>query len=233
MVASHADWALETFIDLERRMGDVLRVVPYEPIHMRTYSPVLASILLDSCSLTESILKLSMDNVRYNSVASITSLRAKRYSGRPPYLNINDLRTVFRQDQFYEKKIWLLPRGAASLPWYTWRYPGTKNPKWWTAYNNTKHDRFGNARKATLNHTIHAMKGCFLALVSSLDFRERLVERAIIRSPKLSAHALKPRAAQWEPLSTPELVVASTRLFAYKIRTQGHPREAADITIFL
>lgn len=233
MATTHADWAIESFLDLERRLADFLRVVPYESAHMRTYSPVLAAILLDACSLTESILKSTMDHARYNAITSITQLRAKRYSTTPPYLNINDLRLVFRSDMFYAKKVWLLSRGVASFPWYQWRARAVQHPKWWTAYNRAKHDRFGNATHATLNNTLHALKGCYLCLVSSLEFRARLVERGLIRSRNLSAHVLLPICGAWEPLPSKETIVSSSLLFGYKFRSTGNPAEASDIGVFL
>jgi len=232
MAAEHADWAIETFGDLERRMADVLRVVPYEQSHFRTYSPVLASILLDTCSFTESVLKSSMDNARYNGIANIANLRAKRYAAAPPYLNINDLRTTFRADTLYTRKVWLLSRGEPSRPWYTWRQANVQHPSWWKAYNAAKHDRFGNAKHATLSHTLHALKGAFLCMVLSLEFRDRLVERAIVRCRGLPVNALKPIAAQWEPLPTQEAVVATTSLLGFKFYSQGSPDQAVDTSPF-
>ena len=138
MAGAHADFALESFDGLERRFTEFLRAVPPDPAHLAVHSPVLASLLLDTCSLMESVLKSTMDNVRYNGANNIAQHRARRYSTAPPYLNIGDLRTVFRADQFYTKQVWYIPRGEASVPWYAWR-GAAGHPRWWHSYNGVKH----------------------------------------------------------------------------------------------
>jgi hypothetical protein len=163
MATEHANVAIESFLDLERRLEAFVRAVPIAPEHTRVHSPLLGSILLDACSLLESVLKSSMDNARYNGVVDIANIRAMRYSDRPPFLNIGHLRTVFKADMFYSKPVWYLPKGETSRPWYVWRNQ-TGQPKWWDSYNDLKHSRFQNASKATLLTTLHALKGVFLAL---------------------------------------------------------------------
>jgi hypothetical protein len=231
MATQHADTAIESFRELELRLNEFLRSVPFEPAHHPVYSPVLASVLLDSCSLAESILKSTMDNPRYNGVANIAQHRVRRYAATPPYLNANDLRSVFRPDQFYAKKVWFIPRGDSSVPWYEWRANGT--PRWWTAYNHVKHARFDNAHEATLGSTVHALKGLFLTLVQSLEFRDRLAERGIIRCRNLQITQLKTAAAAWEPLHTPETVLAVSALFGYKFLSIGSPAQATDSNVFV
>ncbi len=226
------DWALDSFLDLERRMIEVLRIVPYESNHLRTFSPILASILFDASSLTESILKVSMDSKRYDSIPEIDSLRAQRYSIKKSHFTINDLWGVFRGDMFYVKPVWLLTRGITSYPWYTWRQKKMKHPAWWKAYNSTKHDRFGSARSATLQNALHALKGCFLCLSSSLEFRSRLVERGVIRSRALTAAQLVPIGTTWEPLQTDEIVVSSTKLLGYEFLTKK-PKRRNELSVFL
>jgi hypothetical protein len=232
MAAEHSDTAIESYIELELRLRDFLRVVPFEPVHQKVYSPVLASLLLDCCSLIESILKSTMDNARYDGIHNIAQHRARRYATTVPFLNINDLRATFRPDQFYAKRVWFLSRGDPSLPWRPWCFTAG-NPKWWTAYNRVKHARFDNAPQAKLGITVHAMKALFLVLVQSLEFRARLVERGIIRARGLPIPALLAAVANWETLPTPHIVVAVSDLFGYKFLSQGSPAQAPDASLFL
>ena len=232
MAAQHSDTAIESFRELEVRFAEFLRAVPFETAHHRVYSPLLSSLLLDSCSLIESTLKSTMDNARYNGIPNIAQHRARRYAPAPPYLNANDLRTVFRPDQFYAKRVWFLPRGDSSFPWYLWRNQnGT--PRWWTAYNHVKHARFDNAIEATFHSTAHALKALFLSLAQSLEFRSRLVERGIIRCRNLQTAQLQAVASAWEPLQTPETIIARSDLFGYKFLSTGSPAQATDPNIFL
>lgn len=233
MAVAHSDTAIDSFSELEKRLAAFLRVVPFNSEHQRVHSAVLASLLLDSCSLIESVLKSAMDNARYNGVANIALLRNKRYALQPPHLNINDLRVVFRADLFYVKRVWLLSQGDVSIPWYVWRQPQAAHPKWWRAYNDVKHSRLDNASRATLGATVHAMEALFLVLVQCLDYRARLIERGIIRSRTLTTAALTAAATNWETLPTQATVVAVSELFAYKFASAGSASQAVDQTVFL
>ena len=234
MAAADADTAIESFFDLERRFEAFVRVVPIAPEHNRVHSPILASILLDACSVLETVLKSAMDHPRYNAINNIASIRARRYSNAPPFLNIGNLRTVFRPDMFYAKPVWYLPRGESSFPWYVWRNPQGQ-PRWWNAYNAVKHSRFQNASQATLLTTLHALKALFLALVQALEFRERLVSRGLVRCRMVGIQHLRAHAVAWEPIQVQwqEPIVVSTSLFGYKYLAQGSPAHATDPTIFL
>lgn len=234
MSAAHSDNAIESFLELERRFGEFVRSVPIAPEHNRVHSPLLASILLDACSLIETVLKSTMDNARYNGINNIRNIRNMRYAQTRPFLNIVHLRTVFRPDMFYTKPVWYLPRGESSFPWYQWRSQNAQ-PRWWNEYNAVKHSRFDNCQRATLLTTLHALKGLFLVLTQSLEFRGRLVERGIIRAKDLMMQQLRSYAVLWEPIHVAwqQPIVATTELFGYKYLTNGSPNRATDPTVFL
>ena len=234
MATTDSDTAIESFLDLERRFEAFVRVVPIAPEHNRVHSPILASILLDACSLLETVLKSTMDNARYNGANNIAVIRAMRYSDAPPYLNIGHLRSVFRPDTFYSKPVWYLPRGESSFPWYVWRN-AQGQPRWWAAYNAVKHSRFQNANQATLLTTLHALKALFLALVQSLEFRERLINRGLVSCSMAGIQRLRAHAVTWEPIPVlwQEPITVKTNLFGYKYLAQGSPAHATDPTIFI
>ena len=225
MATTDSDTAIESFLDLERRFEAFVRVVPIAPEHNRVHSPILASILLDACSLLETVLKSTMDNARYNGANNIAVIRAMRYSDAPPYLNIGHLRSVFRPDTFYSKPVWYLPRGESSFPWYVWRN-AQGQPRWWAAYN---------ANQATLLTTLHALKALFLALVQSLEFRERLINRGLVSCSMAGIQRLRAHAVTWEPIPVlwQEPITVKTNLFGYKYLAQGSPAHATDPTIFI
>lgn len=77
------------------------------------------------------------------------------------------------------------------------------------------------------------MKGLFLVLVQSLEFRDRLAERAAIRCHNLPIAQLRVVACAWEPLHTPETVLATSKLFGYKFLSTGSPTQATDSNVFL
>jgi hypothetical protein len=106
------------------------------------------------------------------------------------------------------------------------------NPTWWSAYNDVKHSRFDNARRATLGTTMHALKALFLTVVQSLEFRGRLVERGLIRCSGVSVQQLNIPVASWEPLPVQQQspVVAVSSLFGYKFLSSGSPARASVFT---
>jgi len=239
MSSLHANTAIDGFLEAEGRLGRFLQAVPLAPEHNAVHSPVLASILLDTCSLLETTLKSSMDNSRYDSIPGIAAMRTRRSATKPPHLNINDLRTVFYPDGLYYKQVWHLSTGDKSVPFHVWRaHAGvgpTGHPSWWTAYNKVKHNRFENANKATLKTTLHSVKALFLVVLQNLDFRRRLVERGIIRSSALPTRTVLSATQHWEPLpqSSADAIVATTALFGYKFNSEGSRDRAADISLFL
>jgi hypothetical protein len=44
MASAHADFAIESLLELETRFEEFLRNVPPDAIHMRVYSPVLVAL---------------------------------------------------------------------------------------------------------------------------------------------------------------------------------------------
>ena len=104
--------------------------------------------------------------------------------------------------------------------------------QWWKSYNAVKHDRFGHIAEAKLGTVMHALRGAFLGLVQTLDFRSTLVDRGIIRSKNISAAQLRTMASNWEPLPTNETVIARTELFGYKFLSRGSSRQADDVSVF-
>lgn len=63
-----------------------------------------------------------------------------------------------------------IPRfGIAFRPWEAWSSsdsPATaKNPPWWSAYNNVKHQRHTHFSDANLEHALQAVAGLFVLLL--------------------------------------------------------------------
>jgi len=223
---------MDSFLELERRFAHFLSAVTFKPEHLKVHSPLLAGLLLEAGSLSESIFKSAMDNARYDALANIAAIRAKRYSTAGPYYTIADSRRVFRADQFYHKRVWFLPRSDRSVPWAAWMKANPTHPKWWASYNRVKHARFNHIADAKLGTVMHALEGVFLGLVQALDFRATLVERGIIRSKNITAAQLRTVVAGWETLQTNEIVIARTELFGYKFLSQGSLKQANDVSVF-
>lgn len=58
-----------------------------------------------------------------------------------------------------------IPRFGLSLsPWDEWKTGGGP-PKWWTAYNKTKHERQSEYHRANLKNALNAVAGLFVAIL--------------------------------------------------------------------
>jgi hypothetical protein len=70
----------------------------------------------------------------------------------------------------------LIPRyGREMTPWREWA--NGKNPDWWRAYNDVKHERNVNFKKASLANALGAVSGVFV-LVSYICHKELRESRA-------------------------------------------------------
>ena len=75
---------------------------------------------------------------------------------------------------------------------------GEKQPVWWIAYNNVKHDRFRYIAEATLKNTYEAFAGLFLFMIIHIDNRSILYDYDLIRSTSYTQ--IKNVLSQKEPL---------------------------------
>jgi hypothetical protein len=67
------------------------------------------------------------------------------------------------------------------IPWENWQE--SKTPDWWRAYNNVKHDRDIYYHKATLQYTIAAITGLFVATIYL--YKEEAENGSLVPLPKL------------------------------------------------
>ena len=169
------------FESAEQMLMAVLDVIPYEAVHENVWSPRLVTVLLETCSQLDSLLK--QQAVQSPCVASQN-------------LNITDYFALFGQDLSGK---WVLFWGESPRvrPFGAWQglagygeasYPGHEL-KWWKAYNKIKHNRIENRREATLRHRIEALGGLFLAILYCEICRD-----AVGASGWLQSHSPNPKA---------------------------------------
>ena len=146
---------LANFSSLETRLLECLDFLPYTKENWRVVSPRFAPIILDACSLTESVLRhfagLSDDRASF-----------KRFAGEvDEHLELDEAISIF------------LTTGIVFLnPFASWK---TKAPAWWTAYNRLKHDRLNHYAEATYENTVLALCALHQVLARDRDFIPNLV----------------------------------------------------------
>jgi hypothetical protein len=146
---------LANFSTLETRLLECLDFLPYTKENWRVVSPRFAPIILDACSLTDSVLRhfAGLSNERANFKRFATEL--------DEHLDLQDAISVF------------LTTDLVFLnPFASWK---TKVPTWWTAYNRLKHDRLNHCAEATYENAVSALCALHQVLARDRDFIPRLI----------------------------------------------------------
>jgi hypothetical protein len=74
-------------------------------------------------------------------------------------------------------------KGEHLQPFATWQGVPSYTPlDWWQAYNDVKHDRLANRRKATLRNAAYALAGLFLGILRSPACAEFILQEGWIPS---------------------------------------------------
>lgn len=144
------DLAISMFSNLENQLKNCLEYVPLIEENRNTVSPRFIPIIIESCSMIDSIfnrLSETKDNKQ----------SFKAYSREfEPYLNLESRISLF-----------LGPPVMPLRPFKEWT---TRPTEWWESYNKLKHDRMRNYRAATLFNSIFALAGLHQVMASFKDF---------------------------------------------------------------
>ena len=133
------------YFGTEHQFIEVSRVISVDN-NPDTFSPRLYSILGDACSQVENLLRLLCEKVEI-------PIEREERNFPSYYRKLNE--TGILQRQFVD----LLIGQTATYPFRI--LPGDTTPKWWTAYNKTKHDLPQGYKKGNLGNTITALAGAY------------------------------------------------------------------------
>lgn len=149
------EFVVNNFIALENQMIDILDYIPYIDSNLSVISPKFIPIILESCSLIESILKDTL----YDGKSRYTFKKYAEIFNKK--INISDAITVF-----LGSKLQFLQ------PFENWI---NLIPNWWHSYNKLKHDRLNNFHVATFETTIYALSALHQIICQSRLFVEELI----------------------------------------------------------
>jgi len=197
---------------------DYLDYVPLTNKHKEVWSPKLANLLLNICSIIDSIFKYCLKGPAINSAKHIEEIRTKDKKNK--LLSINDFQKVYNDVyKFSDRNVYLLSTEEKLTPWSKWQ--NQESPDWWRAYNKIKHNRFENKAKATLEYTLYALSGLFLVCVLLKEFRPNLVDMEIIKGGSFDKDHLKSVLREDEPIDEAEPIIAQSKLFKYSFVISG------------
>lgn len=143
------------FVSLEADLERTTRFVEPTEENFGTFSVEFARILLAAGSETDVLAKVLCETHRLEITPK--NIDGYRTALAPHFQGLASLQIQ-------------VPRyGLVLLPWQEWSE--RKNPSWWRAYNDVKHERGKNFPSATLGNALNAVAGVF-ALVCYLCHRE-------------------------------------------------------------
>ncbi len=146
---------LANFSTLEVRLVECLDFLPYTEENRRVVSHRFAPIILDACSLADSVLR---------HFAGLSDARAdfKRLLAEVEgHLELEDAISIFLATEIVYLN-----------PFVSWK---TKVPVWWTAYNRLKHDRLNHYPEATYENAVLSLCALHQVLARDRDFIPNLI----------------------------------------------------------
>ncbi len=167
MKESKAESVLLLYESFEEQIIEFLKYVPAQDENFNTWSPRLATILVDACGLMESLMKYPLpQKVRVNN-----KIKDKQD------LKINDIAEIY--NSLSNKKVILLKSPPEySQPFSEWLNKDCgqyKSPWWWRIHNEIKHEKIDFLNKATLKVTIEALSGLITTIAHFPDMTKALI----------------------------------------------------------
>ena len=151
--------SLTEFYELEQNFADCIKYIPNTAEHENVWSPKFATIILNSCSIIDSILRVkSNDDITnyYNRISKDVSLRWAVFWGVFPTL---------------------------IDPFKKWRNTKTYRPLlFWNSYNKIKHDRYKNLKLATLSNALESLGALLIIIVRNPDLVDSIIQAEIINA---------------------------------------------------
>ena len=216
------------YMEVEGRFNEYCEYVPLKEEHYKVWSLKLASIIIDTCSILDSFFKVGSSWL-FNPEIDSSKFRDEKKKIEADKTNIYIWKNVY--DTFYgfsEKGIHVIPLRKSIRPFGKWK--DGSELEWWNAYNVVKHDRFRELERASLETTLFALAGLFLAIVIHVPIKPYLFDIDIIKFRGLDNPLLfcqcKDMLLRKEPAVINKFgsIFASTSLFSYEFQKTGHSK---------
>ena len=155
---SKIEFVVSNFQGLENQLLECLNYIPFIEKNKDTISPKFIPIILESCSLIESIFKISVEEANMN---------FKKYSKK-----IDDLLQLSETIS-----IFLVTPIQFIMPYRNWT---NQIPSWWDTYNKLKHNRINNYDLATYVTVINSLVALHQLISKNRLFTNHIIEKGWI-----------------------------------------------------
>jgi hypothetical protein len=176
------DQVLQWYGWLEDELLDIFKYIPPTEQNLETFSPRLASLIIESCGLLDSVLRQVSGEV-----SIVDGKRVHRHD-----LDIRDYARLYA-DRYQipsAKSILLItpPRYISPFEeWTTLITGGDYKPVgWWRTHTELKHDRIANLKNARLKCAIESLCGLHLIVSTLPEFGRTVLARGWIPGKKTS-----------------------------------------------
>jgi len=201
------------YVALEKEVEEVIKYIPLSDDHFKVWSMKIGDLLIVLGSDIDSFLKLAIKDEELDGVENINTIRDK-YS--PTILDYKE--TFAKYYEIFPKYIFVRPTEKRIQPFNDWSLK--KEPSWWRAIQQIKHNRYENKEMAELGCLINGLAGLFLLNVIHLSSRLILCRLKLWKSYKMREYSpqnLESMIIVKEPLNQREFEIfyIETNLFGY------------------
>lgn len=169
MNAHASEVVIQWYIDLEERLLNFIKFIPYNDQNKKVELPLLASIVVEAGSLIDTIFREEFDKTTKNK----------------DQLNISDFAKYYEKEFSFSKKksiLYVYPPSYLN-PFTNWINISTgkyQSLRWWKSYNELKHNRIQNSELSTLETALNAVCG-FHQVISQLPvFADSLLRHDMV-----------------------------------------------------
>ena len=200
------------YIDAEQRLADVLRVIPYCQEQQKVWSPVLVTILQDSCSQLDSLWRYEAKCSLYVKDENLNIGHYFEYFG----LDMSRRWVIFWGEEptlIQPFKLW---SGLNDSDYKKGMYGKSLQLDWWKAYQEVKHNRITNRCEATLERAVDGLAALFLAILRCEHCRDAIAQTGWLSSaPWESTMPQVTWLAEDSPSVKGKHVAAESKVFSY------------------
>lgn len=153
---------------LEEQLIEFLDIVPAHVQNKKVWSPRLATIIVESCELVDSVFRhFSQETSKF-----------KEINRKSNELKLPDYAELYKDLMLYKRKVIFLVRPPEyRVPFDNWLDSFSEAPKWWSIHNKLKHDRFKNILNAKLENAINSLAGSLLVITAVPELGPYLISQ--------------------------------------------------------
>jgi len=162
------------FEELEFRLSEILKTTLYTDQNKDLFLPSLANIIVDTCSLIDTIFREEYRGTTSREVVNIQD----NCLYFEPILKLSRIKTVYLQYPL-----------TYIIPFENWYDDATNEYKpvtWWQSHNDIKHDRIREFQKATLNNAVLSVAALHQVISQLETFKHALLRHEYLYTGQYS-----------------------------------------------